>query len=142
MVVLGSLDLPPGDVETVRVHNDLDHPVVVFDCADDACVPGFHEGLVPGGEVAEFNENVYQPGPLGIADPGSHRLLGCMVDLPHAEHVGDDYPADNNVRISSAQRCPGSGEVAPVVRFFDPSGCLFLPDDPLDLPECAAPSAS
>jgi hypothetical protein len=118
--VLPPIEFPPGDIHTLNVHNDTSRTVIMFDCDDERCVRGYNEEPLKPGEVGTPNEDVYTPGPLAIADPVSHRLLGCLVGLPHAEHVGDDYPANNNVKISAAVPCPGSQNPAPIVTFYDP----------------------
>lgn len=117
--VFGPLDLPPGDTETLKVVNDTGSAVLAFDCDDDSCVRGIGDGVIVHGDYVEINEDAYTPSPIGLADPKTHRLLGCLIDLPHADRSGN-YPANETVKMSSAVACPGVTYPAPKVHFYNP----------------------
>jgi len=117
--VLPPIDFPPGDVQTLSVHNDTARTVILFDCDDERCLRGYIDDTLKPGEVGTPNEDLYTPGPLAIADPVTHRLLGCLTDLPRAQHTGDDY-SNHKVKVSTAVTCPGSTNPGAVVAFYDP----------------------
>ena len=43
--------------------------------------------------------DAFTPSPIGLADPKTNRLLGCLIDLPHADRSGN-YPANEAVKMS------------------------------------------
>jgi hypothetical protein len=119
LAVLPPLDLPPGDMQTLRIDNNTSRAVVIFDCADVTCVSGISAEEIAAGGHSYDVEDAYTPGPIGAADPVTHRLVGCLVRLPHADRTGE-YPANETVEMSTLVGCPGMTDPAPKVHFYNP----------------------
>jgi hypothetical protein len=90
--VLPPLDFPPGDMQTLTIVNDTRRALVVFDCDDPTCVRGINDQEITVGGRDYRNADSYTPQPVGIADPVTHRLVGCLQDLPHSDHMSDNPP--------------------------------------------------
>jgi hypothetical protein len=108
------------DMTTIRVANDTGHEVILFDCNDDGCLRGYNDAPASPGTTSDLNENAHWPGPIGIADPSTHRLLGCLANLPKSDSEGNE-PPNTTVNVSSATPCPSGNAGNATVTFYDPS---------------------
>jgi hypothetical protein len=117
--VLGPFDPAPGDVYALTVDNDTGSRAQVFYCDDGRCVRGFHPAvLAPGQARSLFNEDDYEPDPVGVADPATHRLLGCLTP-PHADSA-DRLPS-TTVRLSAMHPCVRDRSAPhPVATYYHP----------------------
>jgi hypothetical protein len=116
------VDWPPGDVYSLTVSNDTRDPVEAFVCDDETCTRGFmNETIQPGHHnLSSFNEDYYTSSPVGVADPLSHQLLGCLT--PPSTDSFSQPLATTTVLVSSLHGCAKDSERAhPVVTFYDPS---------------------
>ena len=73
-----------------------------------------------GQDTKAFNEDEYAPDPVGVSDPGTHRLLGCLT--PPSNPSFSRRLATTSVAVSTLHPCGGASErTHPVVRFYDPN---------------------
>jgi hypothetical protein len=115
------IDLPPGDVYSLTISNDTRGPVEAFLCDDETCTHGvMNETIQPGHHnLDSLNENQYTPGPVGLADPRTHQLLGCLT--PPSTDSFSRPPATTTVLASSLHPCARHSENShPVVTFHAP----------------------
>lgn len=115
------IDFPPGDVYSLTVENDTSRPVDAFMCDDPTCVRGvWPETIQPGHHNASsLNEDQYTPSTVGLADPFSHALLGCLT--PPSTHSASESLKTTSVGVSSIHACAKHSDAAHlVVTFYDP----------------------
>ena len=115
------VDLPPGDVYSLTISNDTQGPVEAFMCDDETCTRGvMNETIQPGHHnLGSFNEDQYTPSPVGLADPRTHQLLGCLT--PPSTDSFSRPPATTTVLVNSLHGCAKHSERAHrVVTFYDP----------------------
>jgi hypothetical protein len=115
------IDLPPGDVYSLTISNDTRQPVEAFMCDDKTCTRGVEpETIRPRHHnLGSFNEDQYSPSPVGLADPVTHQLLGCIT--PPSTNSYSRPLATTTVLVSSMHPCARHSERAhPVVIFYDP----------------------
>lgn len=116
------VDFPPGDVYALTVINDTRTPVEAFRCDDARCLRGVENQLIgaSGQDTKAFNEDEYAPDPVGVSDPATHRLLGCLT--PPSNPSFSRRLATTSVAVSTLHPCGGASErTHPVVRFYDPN---------------------
>src|SRR5450631_4139435 len=106
------IDLPPGDVYSLTSSNDTRGPVEAFICDDETCKRGvMNETIQPGHHnLGSFNEDQYTPSPVGVADPRSHQLLGCLT--PPSTDSFSPPPGTTTILVSSLHGCAKHSERA------------------------------
>ena len=73
-------DPPPGDQLSVEVLNDSKAQVAVVDCLNDRCSTAQSRTLVPAGAKAAMPLEGCQGGTMGVLDPGTDSLRGCITE--------------------------------------------------------------
>ena len=76
-----AVDLPPGDVATMTLSNDLTSVVSFASCADARCTRRYDvtgSGPVLPGQGVAWNHEMCGQESVGVLD-SSGRLLGCVV---------------------------------------------------------------
>lgn len=117
------IDLPPGDVYSLTISNDTQGPVEAFMCDDETCTRGVEPETIQSSHhnLGSFNEDQYSPSPVGLTDPVTHQLLGCLTP-PRTTNSFSQPLATTTVSASSMHPCARHSERAhPVVIFYDPT---------------------
>lgn len=76
----------PPEWQGLTIHNDRGSAVLLFDCDDSSCHRGTNTVSIAAGRRTSMTENADQDIVIGMADPTTHRLLGCTTIRPSGDH--------------------------------------------------------